>query len=130
MALTYWIAPPPLRMVVVHGRGVVTQQEAVDLRRALQQDDRFAPDFRELVDLRDVTDIVMTRDSFHGLAAVNPYGAGARRAIVAPADLVYGVARMWQLTRPASEDELEVFRELSPALAWLGVTESDLPASG
>lgn len=70
---------------------------------------------------------MVTLDGIRTAGAVNPYGAGARRAAVASRDLIYGMSRMYQLSRPPSDDELEVFRELDPALAWLGLTGIELP---
>ena len=47
-------------------------------------------------------------------------GHATRAAIVAPSDVLYGVSRMFQTLRgDANPDEVEVFRTLDEANAWL-----------
>ncbi len=43
----------------------------------------------------------------------------SRRAFVAVKDASFGVARMFALMQPPGT-EVEVFREIAPALRWLG----------
>lgn len=45
--------------------------------------------------------------------------AGGRWAVVAPRDLVYGMARMYQLIRSGAPYEIEVFRTREEAHRWL-----------
>ncbi len=48
---------------------------------------------------------------------------GRRVAVVAPADMAYGLARVFQGFRSGSNgSELQVFRNRAEAEAWLGVT--------
>jgi len=45
--------------------------------------------------------------------------AGGRWAVVAPRDLVYGMARMYQLIRSGAPYQIEVFRTHAEANRWL-----------
>jgi hypothetical protein len=57
------------------------------------------------------------------MVRLNPFWAGARRALVVTSDVVFGMARMYQILRDESPDELEIFREMDGALQWLGVDD-------
>lgn len=41
-----------------------------------------------------------------------------------PNDLVFGMARMYQILTETSPDEVEIFRDLDEALRWLGVADA------
>jgi len=58
------------------------------------------------------------------LAALNPFGAGSRRALVVASDVVFGMARMYQILTEPSPDEFELFRDFDKALDWLGVADA------
>ena len=76
----------------------------------------------ELVDLREVTDVSLSPDTIHSSARWELHAAQARRAVVAPTDVLFGLARMYQsyVGEPA-ESQFRVFRTLAPALAWVGL---------
>jgi hypothetical protein len=45
---------------------------------------------------------------------------GSRWAFVAPSPVLYGLSRMYQMLRGDAGCEIEVFRELNAAVAWIG----------
>jgi len=51
----------------------------------------------------------------------------ARIAAVAPSDLEYGLARMFEAFRDDPRSEFHVFREYDKALAWARATHQDAP---
>lgn len=126
MPLSYWIAPES-QLVVVRGRDTVTEQEALGLRYSLCTHPRFDPSFRELIDQRRVTGVQLSEEGLKRLATLNPYGSKSRRAVVAPDEAVYQIARRYQQSRPRSPDTLEVFQSWVDALGWLRLAEGDLP---
>jgi hypothetical protein len=67
-----------------------------------------------------VAKIAISPVGIRDLGALNPWGQGARRAVVVASDYAYGMARMYQMIREPSQDELEIFRGLEHALDWLG----------
>ncbi len=89
--------------------------------------------FNELVDMRSV-DVVNPPSAAH-LRSFSEFAASmdksvgeSKLAIVAKGDLDFGLARMFQTFRelnPTSKKKIQVFRLLSDALAYLGLSEAD-----
>lgn len=87
-------------LVLSRGWGVVTDCELLAHARALTADPRFARNFHQLADLREVTDARITESTNKQmLVRLNPFGAGARRAMVVTCDVAFGMARMYQILR-------------------------------
>jgi len=112
---------PKHTLVITRGWGILTDRDIVAHARALAADPHFEPRFRQLADLREVTAMDVTTAGVRQLVEANPFGAGARRAVVVRDDVVYGMARMYELMRGESPDAVEVFRELDQGLQWLGL---------
>jgi len=111
-------------LVLSLGWGVLTDRELLAHVRALTADPRFARDFRQLADLRDVTDVQITASTIREMVGLNPFGAGARRAVVVTNDVVFGMARMYQILSDESLDELRIFRKMDDALQWLWIADA------
>jgi hypothetical protein len=111
-------------IVLSRGWGVVADPDLLLHARTLSRDARFAPHYHQLTDARDVSRLDVTAAGVETLANVVPFGAGARRAIVAGSDAAFGMARMFEMLRGTKEDEIFVFRDMDAALRWLGLTES------
>ena len=108
-------------LVLSRGWGILTDDELLAHVRALTVDPRFARNFHQLADLRDVADVEVTALTIREMARLNPYGKGSRRAVVVTSDVLFGMARMYQILRDEPTDEMEIFRKLDDALRWLGV---------
>jgi hypothetical protein len=111
-------------LVLSRGWGEVTDRELLAHVRALTADPRFARNFHQFIDLRDVTDVQITASTIREMVKLNPFGAGARRAVVVTSDVVFGMARMYQILRDESPDEFEIFRKLDDALRWLEIIDA------
>lgn len=111
-------------LVLSRGWGVLTDRELLAHVRTLTADPRFARDFRQLADFRDVTDVQITSSTIREMAKLNPFGAGARRALVVTSDVVFGMARMYQILRDESPDELQIFRKVDDAFRWLWIIDA------
>jgi hypothetical protein len=111
-------------LVLSRGWGVVTDRELLAHVRTLTADPHFARDFRQLADLRDVTDVQVAASTIREMARLNPFGAGARRAVVVTKDVVFGMARMYQILSDESSDELQIFRKVDDALQWLWIADA------
>jgi hypothetical protein len=111
-------------LVLSRGWDVVTDRELLAHVHTLTADPRFVRNFRQLADLRDVTDVQITPSCIKEMARLNPYGAGARRAVVVTNDVVFGMARMYQILSDESPDELQIFRKMDDALQWLWISEA------
>jgi len=126
------LAPVGLHIVPIHYRllpdpdlvytvatGVVAAAEISLMARRQLRDPQWLPDRRELVDLRAVERVELSPEQSWGLMRMSPFGAGARRAIVAHSASSYGIARMYAGLHEEGAAEIRVFREWREALAWL-----------
>lgn len=120
---TDYLIDLPRGLVISRAWGVLTDEELLARTRALAEDPRVRPDMRQLSDFREVTDLKVHGATIHAMVGLNPFGAGARRAVIVGSDASYGMARMYQLLQDTAPDSVDVFRELEPALEWLGLTE-------
>ena len=84
---------------------------------------------RELVDLRGVTTVSVSSAMVSESARWLLHAPEARRALVAPTDLLFGLWRMYQTNLgEVGSSQLGVFRDLPPALRWIGLSsEAELP---
>ena len=104
--------------------GVFTDQDLLTHHTAFTRDPRFRPGFNQLADLRDVTSLAVTSAGVRQQVRETPFGAGSRRALVVGSDVAFGMARMFQILQDESVADVEIFRELDDALAWLGLTDA------
>jgi hypothetical protein len=111
-------------LVLSRGWGVVTDRELLAHVRTLTVDPRYARSFCQLADLRDVTDVEITASTIREMVKLNPFGAGARRAVVVTSDVVFGMARMYQILADESPHELKIFRKMDDALQWLWIADA------
>ena len=94
--------------------------------------------YDEIVDLSLVEDLVLSSgDRVRALAelaaTMDVSGASSKLAIVAPQDLAYGFARMFETYRTMNQSggkAVLVFRSMQAALDWLGLESRGEPASG
>jgi hypothetical protein len=77
----------------------------------------------EIVDARDVTEMMIDLEGQRQLAerAAKQIERlrGGRVAMVATADLVYGMFRMWEMRREELDYEVRVFRAFDDAVRWI-----------
>ena len=94
--------------------------------------------YDEIVDVGLAEDLVVSSgDRVRALAdlasAMDVPGASSRLAIVAPQDLAYGFARMFETYRTMNQSGVKVvsvFRSMQAALDWLGLEGPVEPAGG
>jgi len=113
------------RLVVTTARGVLTDEEVLNHVRELTTDPEFDPTFRQLADFREVTRAELTSTGVRAVARKSPWQAGARRAFVCDQDVLFGIARMFELFSDEGKDEIQVFREMSGAQAWLRLDKTE-----
>jgi len=111
-------------LVISCGWGIISDQDLLGHARALARDPAFKPSMRQLYDFRDVVDQDIGGATVLELANLSPFGSGARRAIIVRGDAAFGMARMFQILRDRALDEIQVFRELEPALHWLELADA------
>ncbi len=104
--------------------GPIGDRELFDAYSTLVNEPTYDPSLDDLIDLRAVTHMGVTGAGLHRLIAMydqrDSAGHSTRAAIVAPTDVLYGVARMFQTLRgDETPDEIEVFRSIDDAVRWL-----------
>jgi hypothetical protein len=111
------------RLVVCRCWGVLTSEEIVTHYRALRADPAFDPTFAQLGDLSDVSAFDVDTRALGSEALLETFHSSARRALVAPSDIAFGLARLYGSYAQAASQNLEVFRAKRDAELWLGMRE-------
>ena len=113
------------RLVLSTAAGPFNDGDAMAHMLSLTSDPDFDPTFRQLYDLREVTSSELSGDEMRAGAMMNPWNKGARRAFVCDQDVMFGLARMFEMLTDQGGDQIKVFREIPDALAWLGLDSID-----
>ena len=115
------------RVVRTEGDGKLTEAEIVQVSREQFQDSEAEPGFDRLIDLRKVEILgVFTQSVRRWPEVLRSKGDAAvtsRVAIVASADAVFGMARMFEIAQGKSHFEVRVFRDMKPARDWLNLLD-------
>ena len=128
MPITYRLKSDEKLMILVH-RGIVTDEEFLLFYKTLYEDTRIDKSFDLLVDLR------QTQSASRSAEALNEFAEFIRNqflnttarpkvAVVAPKDISFGLARMYEAVSVDAPLEFAVFRTTDEALSWLGMSEN------
>lgn len=98
--------------------GPVSDAEVQEHNTGLAKDPRFSPQFRQLVDVSEMTTLHDAAD-VRKSAEVHVFSPGVRRALVAPSEATFGMSRMWAIQSESVGQRIEVFRDMDTAKAWL-----------
>lgn len=108
------------RLVLSSGTGHLTKQDILGHMDQLSKDPDFDPDFCQLVDFREITEVEFGPEEVREFAERNIYSPRARRAILVKDDLHYGLARMFETHRDLKgESGIRVFRDYNEAMGWI-----------
>ena len=107
------------RLVITRGWGELSSRELFDVMSQILLDPRFDPTYSSLGDLREVTNVTVDTFATAQTAASPLFAEGTRRAIVATSDVAFGMARMFAAFSERSGHEVRIFRQMTPAEAWL-----------
>ena len=113
------------RLVVTTEEGRVTLNDMLANQDRLLTDPEFDPEFNQLSDATLATDTDLSPGNLPMIYKERVFSATSRRAVVAPTDFAFGMARMLQAYVDLSENPhpVQVFRDRTCALKWLGVPE-------
>jgi hypothetical protein len=117
MAATYRL-DAELRLMRVTLQGRVTGDELDAFTQTVKHDPAYDPSWPALVDASELNPAGLSTQVLRARAAV-PRRNPTRVAIVAPADVVFGLARMFQMMSEGRGNDIEVFRGMREAMAWL-----------
>jgi len=120
MAITYTISREEL-LIKAFARGIIRADDLHGLIKSLLADPAFVPGLRGLYDARysepDITVMQLAEVAGEVRQLLNR-GLG-RIAVVAESQTIYRVAKTFSILARALGIDVDVFRELAPAQAWL-----------
>jgi hypothetical protein len=115
------------RLIRTRCVGPLTLEEVVAHFRDLEVDPRVPPHLDVLLDFSELTnfpDQDQVRSVAREVRALRPKIAWRNLAIVAPRDLAFGIARMFEMISEPSFRATMVFRKLADAERWIEKPES------
>jgi len=121
--IVYTVEPTRNRVTLVY-TGTITDRELFETFDRLYRDPAHRVGMDELSDLRTVHNVTVTSVGLQALADQTARNLDQARqtwrvAVVAPQDVVFGLARMYGLFREDSPELVRVFRDLASAEEWL-----------
>ena len=126
----------PIRYVINRARrvvftaysGRVAAEEMLQNVKRLSTDSDFDSAFSELIDLHECSGTDATVQHLRYFAEEDdPFSPNARRAVFAPSQLSFGMARMYEsLLGEAEAANFAVFRTMEEACQWLGLEQWSL----
>ena len=123
MPITYQIDPAAFR-VTIRYTGVIADGDLMEAFARLYRDPAHRPGMAELSDCREVERIDVTSTGLQRLAEMTSRLLDARAtpwkvAVVVGQDVLFGLARMYELLREGSPEHVMVFRDVGEAERWL-----------
>jgi hypothetical protein len=115
-----------IRLVVIKFVGEVTVKDILDDRMRISRDADFDPSFNQLLDFRGATSITLSYSTIWGLARNTVFKPGIKKAIIAPNDVSYGFARMYEGFSSGLHQQIYVFRRADEAFKWLDIADDDI----
>jgi hypothetical protein len=105
---------------------ILTDQDLTDLYRVTERFASQGGPYSGILDLSKVEHMPVTAGTIRTLAWSAPaLPAGTPRVIVAREPIVFGLSRMFELSRDAMDGELRVVHSIDEAYGVLGVTAAD-----
>jgi hypothetical protein len=127
MTVESYVKPDHNLAVFVH-TGRVPDDEFLAFYKSFFEGDAFKPPMNLLVDLRETNSSSRTPGALLNFAQfaeakLTDIEGSMKVAVVAPKDLSFGLARMYEILSDSVHWNFVVFRAMDAALAWLGLPE-------
>jgi hypothetical protein len=120
-------------VVFATAHGVITDDEILEYATRMVNDPGIDPGVDQLIDLRGIDAAAVLSDTIRRLAEIfrdyDPVPARAKLAIVASRDVLFGMARMYEVYRDRDSDSIGVFRDIEEARRWLGLLDHSTASS-
>jgi hypothetical protein len=121
---------PAARLVYVKCTGVVSLEEILRYETVVVTDAEFDAEYIEVLDLRTAERLEVSRDEVARIVGYEKnherYIGKRKVAFIAPADLEFGLGRMYEMMEHESPMETQVFRNIDTACEWTGLSPADL----
>ena len=122
MPITYQI-DSERNLVLVEGHGVITDKDFPKFRTKLISDPLFRPGMKELADYRSAEKFDLSTDGLSKFLdleiSIAPLMGDYRIAIATCSDLLFGFVRMYMTEIGETLPNVNVFRDIDEAEAWL-----------
>ncbi len=127
MPIESYVRPDHNLAIIVH-TGRVPDDEFLTFYKSFFESDTFKPPVNILVDLRETSSSSRSPEALLSFAEsveakLSDITASTKVAVVAPKDLSFGLARMYDVLSGSVQWNFVVFRAMDAALAWLGLPE-------
>ncbi len=127
MPIESYVRPDHNLAIFVH-TGRVPDDEFLTFYKSFFESDTFKPPVNILVDLRETSSSSRSPEALLSFAEsveakLADITASTKVAVVAPKDLSFGLARMYDVLSGSVQWNFVVFRAMDAALAWLGLPE-------
>lgn len=112
---------PEQKLIAICNWGKTTVEEVLKFSQDLRSDPDFSQSYDTILDNTQIED-AFTSDDINKLSnpRIETSEPAGKVAIIAPADITYGISRMHELVAATkSPQKLYVFRNTGPALKWL-----------
>jgi hypothetical protein len=101
--------------------GTLTDEHVMAHAAALKEDPRFDSELSQIIDMRELSDLQVTSPGIRKVAHVVPFRPDARRAFIVGTGEAERLSRvLWAYTE-AGVDQYTLFRDLPPAMEWVGL---------
>ena len=112
---------PDRKLVISRIWGAATNDEIREHNRRLRTDPLFDPSYRQLANMSEVTEVIVSTKTIQETARDQFFSPGTQRAFVAVDEAAFGLSRMYATIAESFDQTIEVFRERRAAEAWLGL---------
>ncbi|KAA0225873.1 STAS/SEC14 domain-containing protein [Fimbriimonadia bacterium ATM] len=109
-------------VLYLKGTGELAFEELVSVREKFSQDADFHPSLRVLCDFS-LASTEMTPEEVRKFGQLRNWAPEARIAVVVSSEVLFGTVRMYQEMHDLPADHLRVFRDLTEAREWLGLSD-------
>ena len=114
------------QVIFARGWGTLTDQELLDYQQRLRVDPEYSLTHAEVLDLTQVEQAEVTSEGVQTLADDSEWIVGAKVAVIAPANVPFGMSRMYEMVLKDEGLDYRVFRTKIEALNWLGLEGDDI----
>ena len=113
------------RVIFIRVWGELNDDVMLAEQRRAREDPAFDPGYDQFLDLSQIESLRITSRGVAELVGASRRDPDAKRAFVAPTDVLFGMARMSEIMLDDAAQQIAVFRTADEARAWLGLGEGD-----
>lgn len=108
------------RLVITTGYGVVTRRDIEEHQRNLWMDPDFSSTFSQVADFSRMARTEINAADMHSFAKRSVFASHARRAVIVPDEVSFGLARLFEILRGSQgENGIRVFRSVEEGFLWV-----------